>query len=406
MFSRRLPSDLAPNRLALALGQLRRDGRPVVDLTESNPTRAGFEYPADLLAPLGSPRGLAYAPHPLGAADARRAVAADYARRGLHVPADRIVLTASTSEAYSLLFKVLCNPGDEVLTPRPSYPLFEHLTRLDDVVSRPYEIEYHGAWSIDVASIERAFSSTTRAVLIVSPNNPTGSFVKTDELDQVTALCAERGAAVIADEVFADYELVPDAAGTRAGLRTRSDALMFGLGGLSKSIGLPQVKLGWMAVAGPEDSVRGAIARLELACDTYLSVSTPVQVAAADLLASGAVVRKQIQARISGNYRQLIERVAGAPSCRVLEAEGGWSGVLQVPSLGPEEDLVLDLLATSGVLVHPGYFFDFPRESFLVVSLLVPEASFVDGIGCVLRHFGHVDRGGGSGGPARVREAE
>jgi alanine-synthesizing transaminase len=387
MFSRRIPSDLAPNRLALALDRLRREGRPVVDLTESNPTRAGFEYPADLLAPLGSPRGLAYAPQPLGAADARRAVAADYARRGLHVPADRIVLTASTSEAYSLLFKVLCNPGDEVLTPRPSYPLFEHLTRLDGVVSRPYEVEYHGAWSIDVASIERAFSSITRAVLIVSPNNPTGSFVKTDELHEVAGLCAERGAALIADEVFADYELVPDAAGARAGVLTGSDALMFGLGGLSKSIGLPQVKLGWMAAVGPEASVRGAIGRLELACDAYLSVSTPVQMAVADLLDRGALVRRQIQARISANYRRLIERAAGTPSCRVLEAEGGWSAVLQVPSLGSEEDLVVDLLTKNGVLVHPGYFFDFPRESFLIISLLVPEASFAEGIGCVLRHF-------------------
>jgi alanine-synthesizing transaminase len=391
MFSSRVPHDLASNRLARAIDERRAGGRPFIDLTESNPTRAGFTYPPDLLMALGDSRGLTYAPRALGAEEARRAIAADYARRGVDVPADRIVLTASTSEAYSLLFKVLCDPGDEVVTPRPSYPLFEHLSRLDAVATRTYDIECHAAWSIDMPSLERAFTDRTRAVLVVSPNNPTGSFVKADEFDRMATWCARRGAAVIADEVFADYELSRDAASARASVLEPRDALVFSLGGLSKSVGLPQVKLGWIAVGGPEADVAHALARLEVACDTYLSVSTPVQQAAAVLLERGAAVRAQIQARIAANYRVLLESVAGVSSCRVLPAEGGWSAVLQVPSRGSEEELVLDLLARADVLAHPGYFFDFvdfPGESFLVMSLLPPPSVFGDGVGRILRHAG------------------
>jgi aspartate/methionine/tyrosine aminotransferase len=358
----------------------------LIDLTESNPTRAGFEYPPDLLAPLGEARGLRYAPSPLGAMDARRAVAADYERQGVTVLPERIVLDASTSDGYSLLFKLLANEGDEVLVPRPSYPLFDHLTRLDLVVTRYYDLDVHGSWSIDFASLERAITRRTRAVLVVSPNNPTGSFIAADELDRLAAICAPRDIAIIADEVFADYELEPGAASRAGRVATRRDVLSFALGGLSKSVGLPQVKLGWMAVGGPDRLAAEALERLELVCDTYLAVSTPVQLAAAELLHRGAAVRSQIASRIVANYRALQTAVAGAPSCRVLRSEGGWYAVLQVPSLESEEDLVLRLLA-DGVLTHPGYFFDFPRESFLIVSLLPPEASFADGVSRVLRHF-------------------
>lgn len=386
MFSSRLPSDLAPNRLTQALAQLRAAGRPVIDLTESNPTRAGFVYPADLLAPMADPRGLVYAPQPLGGLDARRAVADDYARRGAHVSPERVVITSGTSEAYSLLFKVLCDPGDDVLIPHPSYPLFEHLTRLDAVATRPYDLEYAQAWSIDLGSVERAFSERTRAVLVVHPNNPTGSFMKADELDGLAALCAARQVALIVDEVFADYELKPGAG--RAGqVVARRDALVFSLGGLSKAIGLPQVKLGWIAIGGPEAAVSGAIGRLEVASDAYLSVSTPVQLSAPALLRAGADVRQQIRARVSANYAQLLEQAEKAPACSALDTEGGWYAVLHVPSLGSEEDLVLDLLMNDGVLVHPGYFFDFARESYLIVSLLAPEQSFSQGILRILRHF-------------------
>jgi alanine-synthesizing transaminase len=387
VFSTRVPGELAPNRLAAALHALRAEGRPVIDLTESNPTRAGFDYPEDLLAPLSAARALRYDPQPLGGMDARRAIADDYRRHGLEVLPERIVLTAGTSEAYSLLFKLLADAGDEVLVPRPSYPLFDHLTRLDLVAARPYALEYHGVWSLDADSVERAISPRTRAVLVVSPNNPTGSFVTQDELDRLASTCAQRETAIIADEVFADYELEPGARAAGGRPVARNDVLSFSLGGLSKSIGLPQVKLGWIAVGGPDRMVAAAIERLELVCDTYLSVSTPVQTAAAELLARGAAVRRQIADRVAANYRRLRTAVAAVPSCRVLRADGGWYAVLQVPSLEAEEECALRLLTTDGVLTHPGYFFDFARESFLVMSLLPDPVVFGDGIARVLRHF-------------------
>ena len=387
MFSSRVPSELEPNRLARAIEEMRRAGRPFVDLTESNPTRAGFEYPSDLLARLADRRALAYAPSPFGARDARSAVALDYARQGVDVDAERIVLTSSTSEAYSHLFKLLTDAGDEVLVPRPSYPLFDHLTRLDLVNARPYALDYHGRWTIDFDSIERALTARTRAVLVVSPNNPTGSFVARDELDRLAAICAERGLAIVADEVFADYELDADAARRAGRVAAQRAALSFALGGLSKSVGLPQVKLGWIAVGGPEARAAEALRRLEVICDAYLSVSTPVQAAAPELLARGAGVRAQIAARVRANLRCLQRDAASVPACRVLEAEGGWYAVIQVPSFEPEEDLVVRLLTTVGVLVHPGYFFDFPRESFVIVSLLPTPALFREGIGRILRHF-------------------
>ncbi len=393
MFSKRTPGDLRPNRLALAVENRQRSGRPIVDLTESNPTRAGFIYPPDLLAPLADPRGLGYEPRPFGLPAARAAVAADYARRGVDVAAERIVLTASTSEAYSLLFKLLCDPGDEVLVPRPSYPLFDHLTRLDGVAAQPYDLEYHGAWSIDVASVERALTPRTRALLIVSPNNPTGSFVSQAELDRLAGICAAREVVLIADEVFADYELAPGAARAAGRVLDRRDGLAFSFGGLSKSAGLPQVKLGWIAAAGDDAVVERALRRLELVCDTYLSVSTPVQIAAAELILRGAAVRAQIQARVAANYRQLTTEVSAAPACRVLAAAGGWYGVLQVPTRGPEEDVVVDLVDREGLVTHPGYFFDFPRESYLIVSLLVPEDVFATAVPRLLRHVDGTTRG-------------
>ncbi|HET6957641.1 MAG TPA: pyridoxal phosphate-dependent aminotransferase [Vicinamibacterales bacterium] len=364
----------------------RASGQALIDLTESNPTRAGFTYPADLLEPLGRSTGLDYKPAPLGSVEARRAIAADYARQGIPVSPDRIVLTASTSDGYSLLFKLLGDAGDEVLVPRPSYPLFDYLTRLDLLVTRYYDLEIDGSWSIDFASVERAITPRTRAVLLVSPNNPTGSFISAADLDRLAAICAARNIAIVADEVFADYELEPGAAGRAGRVTRREDVLSFALGGLSKSVGLPQVKLGWMVVGGSDVLVSAALERLELVCDTYLAVSTPAQLAAAELLERGAIVRSQIRARIASNYQALRAAAAGVPSCCVVPGEGGWYAVLRVPSLEPEEDLVVRLV-TDGVLTHPGYFFDFPRESYLIVSLLPSESEFRDGVMRVLRHF-------------------
>jgi alanine-synthesizing transaminase len=389
MFSDRIPADLRRNRLAETLADLKRTNERILDLTASNPTRAGFSYARDLLTPLGDPRGLVYAPEPLGLREARQAVAADFARRKLAVAEDQIALTASTSEAYSLLFKLLCGPGDEILIPRPSYPLFDHLSRLDAVRAVPYDLEYHTRWSVDVSSLERAFTGKTRAVLLVSPNNPTGQFIDRAEMAAIAALCREHDAAVISDEVFADYDLAsPDAPSGL--LLERTDLVGFTLGGLSKSIGLPQAKLAWIVMSGPADSVAGARARLELASDTYLSVSTPIQLAAAELLERGAGVRQQIQTRVRDNYRTLHARAGEVPSCELLHAEGGWYGVLRVPSILSEEDLVVTLLAEDHVLVHPGYFFDFPRESFLVVSLLPPAEQFCDAVSRILSRFDHV----------------
>ncbi len=387
MFSDRVPRELTANRLSASVAALGAEGRQIVDLTESNPTRAGFDYPADLLAPLADARALRYDPRPSGAPEAQQAVSADYARQGVAVAPERIVLTASTSDGYAMLFKLLADAGDEVLVPRPSYPLFDHLTRLELVVARPYDLDVHGAWAIDFASVERALTTRTRAVLVVSPNNPTGSFVTHDELDRLAALCAPRDIAIIADEVFADYELEAGAAKGAGRAASRRDALSFALGGLSKSVGLPQVKLGWMAVGGPERLVAAALERLELIGDTYLSVSTPVQMAAAELLARGADVRSQIAARVGANYRWLHAAAAAVPSCRVLGSDGGWYAVMQVPSLESEEELVVRLLTSDLVLTHPGYFFDFPRESFLIISLLPPPAIFAEGVARVLRHF-------------------
>ena len=387
MFSDRIPRDLAVNRLTAAITAMRAEGRPFVDLTLSNPTRAGFDYPADLLAPLADPGALVYTPAPLGISEARAAVAVDYARQGVHVPADRIVLTASTSDAYATLFKLLANAGDEVLIPRPSYPLFDHLARLDSVETRPYDLDVHGGWSIDFASVDRALTPRTRAVLIVSPNNPTGSFVSATDLDRLAALCRRRGVAIVADEVFSDYPITPEAAARAGRAASRRDVLTFALGGLSKSAGLPQVKLGWMAVGGPDAEAQAALQRLEHICDTYLSVSTPVQIAAAHLIERGAAIRSQIAHRVAANHHTLVAMASDAPSCRVLTSDGGWYAVVQVPSLESEDDLVLRLLTRDGVLVHPGFFFDFPRESFLVVSLLARGDVFADGVGRMLRHF-------------------
>ena len=390
MFSSRVPSALGPNRIAAAVSALRAAGAPIIDLTASNPTTSGIGYPADLLTALSCPDALVYAPDPHGLPTARDAIAADYARRGDAVDPSRIVLTASTSEAYSALFKILCDPGDEVLVPCPSYPLFEHLLGLDAVKGVPYALDGHGDWAIDIDSVERALTPRTKAILLVSPNNPTGSYVTRDELERLLAFARGRSLAILADEVFVDYALDPGAASRRARFVGATDGLVCSLGGLSKSVGLPQVKLAWMALAGAPRLVDEALARLELVCDTYLSVSTLVQRAAPDLLERGAVVRERILARVRANLARLRSLAATVPSCRVLPVAGGWYAVLQVPSIWPEETLVLDLLMKAHVFVHPGYFFDFPREAYLVVSLLPREEEVGDGLG---RLLGHIARG-------------
>jgi alanine-synthesizing transaminase len=382
MFSTRVPDDRTPTRLARALAAARARG-PLLDLTISNPTQAGIPYPRDVLAGLADPAALTYRPAALGLDDARAAVADRYRARGLAIDPERIVLTASTSEAYSILFKLLCDPGrSHVLTPAPSYPLFDHLARLDGVVERRYAIEYHGTWSIDLDSVDRAWSPETRVLLAVSPNNPTGSVLHAGDAAQLVDRCAARGAGLIVDEVFFDYPL--DAALEDAAPLRTPPCLLARLGGLSKTAGLPQVKLGWIAIDGPDALVAEALDRLELIADTYLSVSTPVQVAARSLLQAGASIRAAILERIRANHATLRRLAAASSSVTVLPADGGWSVVLRVPATRSEEEMAVDLLERDGVVVHPGYFFDFPREAYLVLSLLPEAGVFARGVARVL----------------------
>jgi alanine-synthesizing transaminase len=336
-----------------------------------------------LLARMAAPAALHYAPDPAGLRVAREAVARDHARRGVTIDPEQVMLTASTSEAYSWLFKLLCDPGDAVLVPTPSYPLFEHLTSLEGVRVEPFLLEYHGRWAIDFTALATA-PADTRAVILVSPNNPTGSFIRAEELERIVSLCRERHWALIVDEVFADYTLDAGRA-PLTDIATRVDVPAFTLGGLSKTVGLPQVKLGWIVVGGTPEARAEARGGLEIIADSFLSVGTPVQVAVADLLERGAAIRTEILQRIRENLFALREAAQQATACEVLVADGGWSAVIRVPATRTEEELVLHLLEREGVLVHPGYFFDFPREAFIVVSLLPPPGAFRDGVSRALR---------------------
>jgi len=373
--SRRVPSDVSLNRLTRMLEAFQVTQTPFVDLTESNPTRVGLPYPENLLSALADRRALQYAPEALGLRSARAAVAADYARRGVDLDPGQVVLTASTSEAYTWLFKLLCDPGQGVMVPRPSYPLFDHLTRLEGIRAEPYDLEYHGRWEIDTVSFERA-PADVRAVLLVSPNNPTGSYVAPEELVRLSGWCRDRGAALIVDEVFAEYPL--EASAPVTDVAVGSEVLSFTLAGLSKTVGLPQLKLGWIIVGGPVAARAQALSGLELIADTFLSVGTPVQVALPELLVCGAAVREAIHARVRRNLEALRDGAGRFPACEVPRVEGGWSAVVRVPAIRSEEELSLRLLEAEGILVHPGYFFDFPSEAFVVVSLLLPEALFAE----------------------------
>lgn len=371
----RLPSsrssfDLAPNRLSVALARARQEERPILDLTESNPTRAGLPYArATILDALASADALLYEPASFGLWSAREAVAREVA-----VNPKRIVLTASTSEAYAFLFKLLCDPGDEVLVPVPSYPLFEHLARLEAVRAVPYRLAYDGSWHVDVDSLRGAVSARTRAVVTVSPNNPTGSYLKRAELAALASLRLP----IVSDEVFAGYPLKDDPTRASTALEAQG-TLVFALGGLSKLAALPQMKLAWIAVGGDAPDVTGAMGRLEVLADAYLSVGTPVQHALPRLLASRGPVERAIRSRTRANLEVLRARVAGTPAT-LLDVEGGWYATVRVPATRSEESWVLALLEEDGVYVHPGHFFDFEREAYLVLSLLTPEPAFAEGV--------------------------
>jgi len=385
MFSSRFHWDAHPNRLTELLREKKRAGVPVLDLTESNPTRADLAYPAEVMAALSDQRVLLYEPSAAGALDARGAISRYYAVSGRQIEPDRILLTASTSEAYAYLFKLLADPGDEVLVPRPSYPLFEFLAVMESLRAASYPLVYHGAWSIDCDALAAAVTDRARAIVVVNPNNPTGSFLKRGEVEFLTALCRERRLALICDEVFADYALTDDACRVRT-LAGGADVLAFAMSGLSKIAGLPQMKLGWIVVSGPASEREEAQEKLELIADTYLSVSTPVQHAAPRMLELGKSVQRQIAERVRGNLDWLRAAVGPQSAASVLAVEGGWCATLQVPRVRREEDWALELLAEDDVLVQPGFFYDFETEAFLVVSLLTQPTTFQEGCRRMLAH--------------------
>ena len=351
----------------------------MLDLTESNPTRAGFAYPSDeILGAFADARSLIYEPKPAGLQAAREAVAGYYAVRSHAVEPARILLTSSSSESYAWLFKLLADPGDEVLVPHPSYPLFEFLAQMESVRVTHYPLVYHDGWSIDTEALAAAVSGRTRAIVLVNPNNPTGSFVKRCDLDALVPLCAERGIALLSDEVFADYAFAPDAERVPS-LTSVDGALTFCLSGLSKIAGLPQMKLGWIVIGGPPALRAEATERIELIADTYLSVGTPVQHALPKLLAAGENVQSRIASRVSENLRHLHAAIGDHSPAQVLRVEGGWYATLRVPRTRSEEEWCLDLLEQD-VLVQPGFFYDFESEAYLVLSLLTEAGTFREGV--------------------------
>jgi len=372
--SRRIPRDLSLNRLAAARTRM---GEIPFDLTLSNPTACGIPYPPDLLQGLANPRGLRYQPDPRGPLPARTAIAVGYRQWGVEVDPNRMILTASTSEAYSFLFRLLTDPGDSILVPAPSYPLFDHLARLDGIEACAFALDPDDGWHIDFSTMDREREGV-RAVIVVHPNNPTGSFVHPEDRNRLAALCRDHGWALIADEVFLPYTL-DGGPGADDSFAAIDGCLCFTLGGLSKRVGLPQLKLAWIVASGPDGDVEAALEGLEFIADAYLPVSAPIALAAPRLLTEGAAIREAILARCHVNLETLHRLAADHPSVNVLPVGGGWSAVLRVPAVIGEEELCLRLLECRGVTVHPGRLFGFRSAGWLVTSLLPPVGPFAEG---------------------------
>jgi alanine-synthesizing transaminase len=382
MFAARTQWDLHNNAFAEALAEAQRQGRQLLDLTVSNPTEAGFAYPDEGQRAWQSGDGK-YDPQPQGSLKARRSVCDYYEARGESVEPEQLFLTVGTSEAYSFLFRLLCDPGDAILVPAPSYPLLEFLAGIQDVELIHYPLIYDHGWQIDLHALQRALTPKTRAVIVVNPNNPTGSYVSPTERLGLSTFCREHDLALIADEVFLDYSLE----GSHASLVTNRDALTFAMSGVSKVAALPQMKVGWLALNGPEAMRSQAHARLEVIADTYLSVSTPAQQALPSMLEERKHMQPQILDRIRRNLVVLDHALQEAPACSRLAVQGGWYAIVRVPVLRTDEALALELIRGAGVVVHPGHFFDFPSEGFFVVSLITPEASFQSGMQCIFELF-------------------
>jgi alanine-synthesizing transaminase len=384
MFSQRTNWELSPNRFTQTLETIRVSGTKLLDLSVSNPTECGLQYDAGaILSAFQNPNALSYDPQPKGLLAAREEVARYYLHdHRVSVDPESIILTTSTSEAYSYVFRLLCNPQDEVLVPKPSYPLFDFLADLQDVTLVPYSLEYAHGWMVDFQSITRALSERTRAILLVHPNNPTGSYLRAEEVQQLNDLCRERNLALIVDEVFLDYSLAGASPKT---LTANLDALTFTLSGLSKIAALPQMKVAWVVTTGPGSLLRPALGRLEVIADTYLSLNAPTQWAVHALFEQRHSLQPQISQRIRENRASLQKLISSQPACELLDADAGWYAVLRVPARGSDEDVVIDLLQKQNVVVHPGHFYDFPKDGFLVLSLITPTEIFHEGISRVLK---------------------
>jgi len=378
LFADRTNWNLAPNRLSKTLARHRAASKPLIDLTASNPTECGFMYDREkILSALANPQSLAYEPEAKGLLSARKAVVDYYAGRNDHVAASDMLLTTSTSEAYSFVFRTLCNPADEVLIPTPSYPLFDLLADIQDVRLIRYPLIYDNAWQIDFFALEALLTTRTRAIVVVHPNNPTGHFAKHDERLRLNQICADRQIAVIADEVFLDFSL---SAKPPTSWAANAETLTFTMSGLSKMCGLPQMKVAWLAVSGPEDLKPQALDRLALISDTYLSMNAPVQHAVPQFLELRHEFQRQLMSRVRGNLAQLGRQLATQRACTRLEIEGGWYAMLRVPATRTDEEVALDLLEKKGVYIHPGHFYDVPTDGYVIVSLIAPEQEFAEGI--------------------------
>jgi alanine-synthesizing transaminase len=387
MFSQRTNWRLSPNPLTRALEETRASGQKILDLTISNPTEAGVRPDSErVLAALANQEAMHYDPQPRGLLGAREAVCRYYreSHEAFDLDPERLILTTSTSEAYSYVFRLLCNPGDEILVPKPSYPLFEFLVDLADVKLVPYPLLYDHGWQIDFDSLYKAASARSRAVILVHPNNPTGYYVSAAETSALNAFCRDYNLALIVDEVFLDYS--HDGA-PRASFVTNTDSLTFTLSGVSKISALPQMKFAWVAASGPQEMVVEAGARLEIIADTFLSMNAPVQLAASVLLDQRKKIQPILLDRLRVNLAELDGQLAGCPSCTRLLVEGGWYVVLRVPVMESDEDLAIRLLREASVSVHPGHFYDFPNEGHLVLSLITEPVYFCEGVARLLRLF-------------------
>lgn len=350
----------------------------MLDLTASNATRIGLNLDtAAILSSLARPEALDYDPQPRGLLEARKAVAGYYAGLGADISPEQLILTTSTSEAYSFAFRLLCDPDDEVLIPTPSYPLFEFLAQIQDVKLVPYELVYDHGWQLDFHSLQRAVTARTRGIILVNPNNPTGSFVSAAERRQLNDFCRERSLALIVDEVFFDFNL---SSVRFASFASNRDVLTFTLSGLSKVSGLPQMKVAWVATTGPAELVASALERLEVIADTYLSMNAPIQHAIPDLLEQRYEFQRQLMARLRTNLSELDRQLDAQKLLTRLDVEGGWYATVRVPVTRTDEELAVALLRERDVLVHPGHFFDFPSDGYLILSLMTPEVEFAEGV--------------------------